>query len=509
MKINFSFQQKFVIFCLVLVGLTLRLVWDPHRIIWSFDQARDSFVVRELLRNFDLILVGPQTEYYGLFHGPLYYYFIAPFYALAGGETPLPVLAITLLTYSSIFPLYLLINSVTKSRLAGIFGVFVFSVSYAFIEYARWLSNFSLAIPFLIWSYFFLFQILKKKERVKNYFLLGVAVGLSIQAEMFFGIYAVTVFLALVLQRRKLKNIISYVLGGAFGLLPLILSEIKFGFRGALILLGVLKTDASGLNPSSSILGYIKHLGLSTKFAVSGGQDTFALIVLLALVSLFIYFFRKNIEILSLILIIALSHFALFFFNYVDAVFLDLGFSTLLVIIFSLVLFKLLVFSKPLFFGIIALFLLFQANNYKLYLLSNRPFDHYRFIQEPSTLYHKEQVLEAIYHKAGGREFSFASFGTPFGVRTVWASVFELYARENKLQIPKWYGYYANGYPGENIFEIAKKPSGLHVVLLESNLSGLVPEPIVREHMGNQDTHTKIDEEIVVNDTVIQFRSPR
>lgn len=154
-------------------------------------------------------------------------------------------------------------------------------------------------------------------------------------------------------------------------------------------------------------------------------------------------------------------------------------------------------------------FVLSQIDLYKAYLVGSRPFNNYKFIQEPSTLLSKEEVVEAIYNHADGKPFTFASFGTPFGVRTVWASVFELYARENSLQIPNWYGYFANGYPGEGLFEIAERPERLHVVLLESNLSGLVPEPIVREHMGNQDTHTRIIEEITVNDTVIQFREPK
>lgn len=68
-----------------LLAVIIRFLYFPNNIYFAFDQARDAFVVQELLQG-NLRLVGPTTLIEGLFHGALYYYIFAPFYFFGGGN---------------------------------------------------------------------------------------------------------------------------------------------------------------------------------------------------------------------------------------------------------------------------------------------------------------------------------------------------------------------------------------------------------------------------------------
>jgi len=505
-------HQRWIIFLLIILGLFLRLYPDPHRIIWSYDQARDSFFMRSIIQEKNFILLGPQTEYYGLFHGPIYYYLLAPFYLLSKGEVLLPSFAMTLLTFSSAIPLALLAVRVTKNSISGILTIFIFSVSYPFIEYARWLSNISIALPMLSWSYFFFYKSLfEKKKDVWTPVLLGIFIGFAVQAEIFFLAFAGFVLIVLIFLKKDFVKIARYSGGVLIGVLPLVIAEFKFNFRGTKILfadvLGKSRGGPSNLVEAGST--YLNHIALVTENTIGGNQIS-AIFIFLVLIGGGLLFkgkkLKKDIFLSIWILTIVASHAVLFAFAIIDAVFLDMGVAILLLVLFGIFLSRLLLKNPKLTILLIVLFFLFQLNQYSTFVLEKRPFNHYGFIQEPSTLSHKEEIITEIFKGAKDEDFTFASIGTPYGVRSVWASVFEIYSRKNKVDIPKWYGYYANGYPGEEILEPVDRPGNLHVLVIESNIDELLAESIIGEELGNQNNHTKIVSEIELYDTKIQFR---
>lgn len=500
----------FFVIGLILLGLFLRLYPDSHEIIWSYDQARDSFTMRKIFTDLDIKLIGPQTEIYGLFHGPLFYYLLGPFFCLSKGEVFLPVIAMTILTYSSVIPLSLLSCKITKDKWSILFVILFFSISYQFIEYGRWLSNVSVAIPFLSWSYYFFYKTLKREVSGEKYLLLGFTLGLAIQGELFLASLAGMVFIFLLIKKTKFKYIFSYLCGGVLGTLPLVISEIKFKFRGAGILFNEILIPSSGRGLLGVIRGYWEHLGITSLQVLGGFTKTGGYVVLTILLLLLVFCFKdqkkKDKNLTSLVLVIFLSHFLLFFFAFVNAVFLDMEISLLMILLMSIIAYK--VYEKRKLYGfvVVAVLILFQMVNYRKYVVKNRPLDHFGFIQQPSTLLHKEEILDVIYDYAGDREFTFASIGTPYGVRTVWASIFELHLKDTGQEIPNWYGYHANGYPGEELIQVVKEPDDLHILLIESNIDELLAKPIVDQEISNQNTHTKVVGEIVVNDTKVQFR---
>lgn len=470
--------------------------------------------MRSMIASRHLILLGPQAEEFGLFHGPLYYYIFAPFYFLSKGEPWLPLIVMSVINLASAIPLAMISSKITKSKLAGILTFTIFCLSYAMVEYSRWLSNVSITLPFIAWSYYFLYEIFEKERTKITFFLLGFLLGLATQGEIFFVSLIAVFFLVLIVKKSKLINLVSYSIGSVIGMLPILIAQVKFNFLGLKIFSDLFTKgyQSAAASPSVSLAGYINHLGLTfyqTIGALSAPMGLFLLILFLVWVSKEVFNkFSKEHAYLPWLLTILLAHAFLFTFEYVDTVFLDIGLALFLIVMVGMGAYFLYKNNRLLFVGTASLFLIFQFGLFKSYLMERKPFGNYNFIHQSSTLADLDDVISKMYEVSQGKAFTLSVIGTPFGVRTVWASVFELYAREHNVPIPKWFEYYANGYPGEEILAPTSKPAGTHILVLESNIKSLLPEPIIVRELGNQGNHTKEVQEFVIHDTTIQVRKP-
>jgi hypothetical protein len=139
-------------------------------------------------------------------------------------------------------------------------------------------------------------------------------------------------------------------------------------------------------------------------------------------------------------------------------------------------------------------------------MLGKKPFANYHFIQQHSTLQQKDEIVAKMYELSNNQPFSFGVIGTPFGVRTVWASVFELYTKKHQVPMPTWYGYYANGYPGETLLKPVSGAQTYHFLIIEDNIATLLSKPIIEQEIGNQDNHTRVIKELKMYGVVLQQR---
>lgn len=171
----------------------------------------------ESIRSGDLKLVGPPTDIPGVFHGPLYYYFLAPFKSLESA-----VLAVILVNLLSVIPFYLLAKDLFKSKFWALTAAVFFLVSFEATQYARWLSNPTLVVPAFSLYLLGLYR--------KNFILTAVGMGVAIQAQLFM-LYLLPVT-AIYFVFNKPKNLII----GSFIFLmfmsTFVLAELKFDFQG-------------------------------------------------------------------------------------------------------------------------------------------------------------------------------------------------------------------------------------------------------------------------------------
>lgn len=121
------------------LGATYRLIDIRVTMQFLADQGRDVITAYGILHG-DIALVGPSTSVGSMFLGPLYYYFMAPWLALAGNDPIGPTLAVAVIGIVTIPVLYWV-----GRRLVGVvpaaLAALAFAVSPVAIEYTRFSWN--------------------------------------------------------------------------------------------------------------------------------------------------------------------------------------------------------------------------------------------------------------------------------------------------------------------------------------------------------------------------------
>ena len=105
--------SKIILVFLFVVAVWLRCLYLPQNAIsFAYDQARDAFVVQEMLQG-HLKVLGPSVSGVpGLFHGVLYYYVIAPAYYFGNGNPTVVAYLLSFISSLGVFVVYLLIKRV-------------------------------------------------------------------------------------------------------------------------------------------------------------------------------------------------------------------------------------------------------------------------------------------------------------------------------------------------------------------------------------------------------------
>jgi hypothetical protein len=72
-----------IVFIIFIFALILRSNNLWNNILFTYDQGRDAQRIAGIVSLKDFKLVGPETDIPGVFNGPLFYYLLAPVYAVA------------------------------------------------------------------------------------------------------------------------------------------------------------------------------------------------------------------------------------------------------------------------------------------------------------------------------------------------------------------------------------------------------------------------------------------
>ena len=215
------------------------------------DEARDVFIIRDMIENQDLISLGPAISV-GAWHlGPIYYYFLTPFLVIAGYSPVGGAVMTALFALASVFMMYK-VGRLYFSPEAGLFSALVYATSFLIILHARWPWNLNI-LPFFVLLMIYAFGVMlisKKKKRKSVWFIvffasLGIAIQLHSTAFLLFLIFGI---LWLWLRPRTGWGW-AYPIGiGAFFLvnLPMIWYELASGFANSRGTMSWLTSPRSG-----------------------------------------------------------------------------------------------------------------------------------------------------------------------------------------------------------------------------------------------------------------------
>lgn len=204
---------QIILILIILLGLFWRLKWWPNEVTFGYEQARDAMAAQELFAGKKFTLIGPTTEIEGLFHGPIYYYFIGLPYHLFG-KNPASVSLTHLLANLLSLPIIFWVGKKLFNPRVGIIAAFLYAISFEVASYSLWLSNPSPGLPLIILTYYLFYLGLTEKEKYLPWacFLLGLTVQWDLIIVM--QLIPILVFAWLIKKKLSLKEI--FVSGLAF-----------------------------------------------------------------------------------------------------------------------------------------------------------------------------------------------------------------------------------------------------------------------------------------------------
>ena len=236
-----------VLLSILLLGAFFRLYRIDQYMTFLGDEGRDVIIVRRLLVDFDLILVGPGTSIGNMYLGPLYYYMMAPALLLFNFSPAGPAVMIALLGVATIFFVWFVAREWFPSTSSGqvAIGALVASLLYAItpviITYSRssWNPNimpfFALLTIYSIWQFW-------HKNKWWWLIVAGISIAFVLQSH-YLGLLLIPTlafFWLLTLvkvkgKRQELKEFVKQsIIGGFLFLLlmsPLVIFDARHGWR--------------------------------------------------------------------------------------------------------------------------------------------------------------------------------------------------------------------------------------------------------------------------------------
>lgn len=223
----------YVIYILLTFTLILAFYLRVYRVNellqFYYDQGRDALVIWRLWHEGKPFLIGPVTGLAGIFLGPFYYYLLAPFYLIGGGDPVYPAVFLAFLSTLAILVAYIL-GARMHSRITGLIAATIGAFSYYIFTTSRWLSN---PNPILLSSMIFLWSLWEIVNNGKKYLWIvaTLMMGISLQFESASAFFYLPLFLVFTIWQRRNIPERKYIAVSFLVLLLTILPQMIFNFR--------------------------------------------------------------------------------------------------------------------------------------------------------------------------------------------------------------------------------------------------------------------------------------
>jgi 4-amino-4-deoxy-L-arabinose transferase-like glycosyltransferase len=223
-------RSKLFLIALCVLAAIPRFVNFQSHLLFLDDQGRDAVVVKRILINHDVTLLGPRTSVGDMFLGPLYYYAMVPFLAMTYPNPVGPALAIAILGVITTLLVYKLGSEMVGKRAAGVAAVLFTSAPWV-ISLSRfsWQPN---PAPFVgLLLMYFLYRGVKE-HKLKWWFAAEMCVVVLLQLHyvaLLSGLSFLIVYLfsELHLARKKARQFFknTFIVGAA-GFFMLFVSQL-------------------------------------------------------------------------------------------------------------------------------------------------------------------------------------------------------------------------------------------------------------------------------------------
>lgn len=420
-----------VVFLIFILALAIRFLYFPNNVNFSYDQARDSFAVLDILKG-DFKVLGPPTTAGGnIFHGVLFYYLLAPIYFFSNYNPEVAAAIFRVINALGVF-LVFYIGSIIFRKEVGLLTAFLFAINYEQSQYSLFFGHPTLGVISVLILYTGLsLWIFKDKGLGFVVALLGLGLAFQFEDANFTLGLVFMIFLTLFYKRLKSLNF-SYFFAGFFTFLLIIstfiVSEIKYNFRMSEALLQVSK--------SNHVFNIQNIFQLVPPIYFTFFMISFAWLI-----------WRKPTRQKGLFLLVwFMGGMITQILNPSFTYYYSPGATVSLLILSSFVIYQL--FSRNKFF---AVFLLMGLIFNNLFLITNQNYKgpNKDVIIQPGLLTSNERkTLDYVYGKSDGQPFAINALTVPLNVKTTWDFLFNWYGYQKYGYLPIWGGEVADGFPG-------------------------------------------------------------
>lgn len=219
-----------VLLCLILI---IALFFRAYKLIEWFEFAQDgdlySWIVKDIVVDKHLRLIGQLTTAPGIFIGPAFYYILIPFFLVARMDPVGAVIPITLIGVLTVASYYYVFSKLFNKE-AGLVIAFLYAILLSLVIFDRRVVPSTPTNLWLVWYFYTVLMIRRGNFSVLP--LLGVLIGLIWHIHIALAPALIAVPVALVFSGKipPLKQIFLSVFAFFVTSLPLILFEARHNF---------------------------------------------------------------------------------------------------------------------------------------------------------------------------------------------------------------------------------------------------------------------------------------
>lgn len=458
---------------LVLVAASIRLWFISNgNVHFWFDQSRDATVATEIIANRDIKIQGPSASGTddSVHHGVLYYYVIAPLYAIGGGDPVFVSGALGMLSLFAFAPVLVLTWSMTRSWSAVVFAGVLFAFSTDAVQLGTWLSNPTLAlttVPFFFW---FLHRVFWEK-RAHELPLVALFLGLTNQA----AIYTIFLFSAGVctlwyfwgqgkLPRFTLRSIGLAIVTYGVVTSTMLLNQIllfKNGIFNPFTVAGTVGKTATA--PHEMIEIIVRLYEANLQWTLLPSKPLFALLILGIVLA---WNWKKLTQAQHVFFLVCFTAPLWLLSVQARTTYHTLaGLGPLLYVFIAVLVHQIKqAQSRWLFMAVFST--LFILLNIQAMHGVRKSHQHIGVIQL-GTVRHQLALIDKTYKETAGEPFTISVFGLPYQYNTNWAYLYSWYGQQEYGYVPTFVGSNQAGIPGEFRMTAASEPANTHFSIYE------------------------------------------
>jgi hypothetical protein len=242
----------------LVIGIFVRSYEFKERFMYAHDNDLASWIVKDIVIDSHIRLIGQLTSSPGIFIGPYYYYTLIPFYLISNWD-PLGTVWFSVLVGAisiiSVYYVFLKLYGKTPAAIAG----FIYSISFGISGSEREVVP---TTPVFLWCIWFFYSIhLLFRGEKKGLLYAMVLMALVWHLNLALGLLFPLIIIAIWLHRKQylFKDFYKPILTALLLSVPLMLFEIRHGFSQTRSLFGTLFGMHTG---SADFLGKISHVVL-------------------------------------------------------------------------------------------------------------------------------------------------------------------------------------------------------------------------------------------------------